>query len=246
MIETGNHCKGWSKGFTLLELLIVMAIVGLLMLVGGMNLYDSKVRHDVLNCAKHIASDIKMARRHAQGSGGRILFLTSFIPNAAADSGPVDLDGVADPTTNQTYDEFYIIIGDDSARGGYLNSVSTPLILHGTSGDPLCDDQIVFKKESTLKSNKIGMGMGGISITAKGMLFFSRQGTLLNFGAVDKNLYLEKNGHVARIQVFGLTGGTRIFLNQEGYFNCGGGACAVGATDSNGHNANWQAIQQTL
>jgi hypothetical protein len=78
------------------------------------------------------------------------------------------------------------------------------------------------------------------------MLFFSSQGNLLNFGAVDQNLYLEQGGQVARLQVVGLTGTTRIYLNQSGYEDCGGADCTVGTTDSNGHNPNWQPIQNTL
>jgi hypothetical protein len=224
-----------------------MAIVGLLMLVGGMNLYDAKNRNEVLNCAKRMASDIKMARRRSQGSGGRIVFMTSFDPSINNDQGPVDLDGVADPTTSQLTDEYYIIFLDDFAYGGYTKSSDTPVILSGTPGDPLCDGNIVFKKESTLASNAlVDDGLGTIDVTPWGMLFFSSQGALLNFGAVDKNLYLENRGQVARLQVIGLTGATRIYLNQPGYENCDDGDCAVGTTDSTGHNPNWQPIQNTL
>jgi len=242
-----SKCEGGVvKGFTLIELLVVMAIVGLLLLVGGMNFYETKNRNDVLNCAKRMASDIKMARRWSQGSGGRIVFMTSFNPNLDEDQGFVDLDGVVDPSTNQQYDEFYIIFQDSLALGGFENAVSTPIVLSGTRGDPLCDEQIMFRKESTFSSNGISVVRGVGSLSPQGMLFFSSQGTLLNFGSADKNLYLEKNGQVVRLQVVGLTGGTRIYVNQPGYIDCGGGTCTTGTTDSNGYNSNWQPIQQTL
>lgn len=233
-------------GFTLLELLIVMAIVGSLLVVGGFHFYEARARNDLLNCAKHIASDIKMARRLSQGSGGRIVveFSLDTRRSAAAEQGPSDLDGLADGNGNRN-DEYYIIFEDEGAYGAYYNETHTPLILSGTDGDPLCDDDIVFKRESTLTSTRLRSARGSIVAVPKAMLFFSYQGTLLNFGSANKNLYLAKNGQVARLEVVGLTGATRIYYNKASYADCGGSTCTAG-TMTAGVNPQWQPIRQTL
>ena len=256
-ISSERHRYLRQRGVSLIELMIVMAIVGILMMVGGVSLYQSSSLNDVLNCAKRISADIDMARRFAQGSGGRVVFLTSFPgppPAATGDVGPVDLDG-------DGHDEFYMSFDDsnNAARTGrFIDDVTTPTggsrdivtgdllapgLVHGTEGDPLCNEQIVFKQESTLRTGMSSGSSGVITTHQNGMLIFSAIGTLLNFGAANQNLYLEKNGQVARLEIVGLTGITRMYINRPAYENCGGGTCTVGP---NAGADNWQALNRSL
>ena len=226
---------GFCSGISLIEMMVAVAIVGFLVLVSGVNLYESASRNDVLNCAKRITADIKEARRWAQTSRSRVIFLTSA--RSGRDRGPVDLDRARDADGLQ-HDEFYIVFPDsfDFARwiGGYRNFVRR----RGVNGDALCDEDIVFLGESDLSSTVPGS-------RSRPQLYFSRLGTLLNFGSVNKNLYLEKNGQVARIEVVGLTGLTRIYINRGDYSDCGGSTCTAG-TWSGGVNSQWQPLQGTL
>lgn len=229
-----------SIGLSLIELMIVMAIVGFLVLVSGVNLYESKSRNDVLNCAKRMSADIKQARRWAMGGGTRVIFLTA-LKYGSTDTGAVDLDGApVDPThpASERTDEFYVVFPDPGDAGYVVGG--TGALVHGTRGDALCDEDVVLLGESTLSS--VLPGFFGFSAS---QLYFSSLGTLLNFGAANKNLYLEKNGHVARIEVVGLTGLTRIYVNREDYFDCGGNDCTPG-TWSNGVNSQWQPVQPAL
>ena len=251
-IASERHRHLRQRGVSLIELMIVMAIVGILMMVSGVSLYQSSSLSDVLNCAKRISADIDAARRYAQGSGGRVVFLTSFPgPSAATgDVGAVDLDGDGN-------DEFYMSFDDSNTlarTGRFIDDVTTPTggsrdsvtgellapgLVHGTEGDPLCNEQIVFKQESTLRTGMSSGSSGVITTRQNGMLIFSAIGTLLNFGAANQNLYLEKNGQVARLEVVGLTGITRMYINRPAYENCGGADCAPGT-------ANWQALNRSL
>lgn len=228
---------GTCSGMTLVELMIVMAIVGLLVVVSGVNLYESASRNDVLNCAKRITADIKEARRWAQGGGNRVIFLTSA--RSGRDQGAKDLDRAPDDD-GLIHDEFYIVFSDDdmfASWGG--TSYRDHVRRHGVNGDLLCDEDVVFLGESTMSSNIPGRS------GSKPQLVFSSQGTLLNFGAANKNLYLEKNGQVIRVEIVALTGFTRIYVNKESYYNCGGSDCTAG-TWSGGVNSQWQPLQSTL
>jgi len=228
------------RGITLIELMIVMAIVGFLILVSGVNLYDSASRNDVLNCAKRISADIKEARRWAQGGGSRVIFLTSLVPGS--DTGPRDLDGILDIDGSNFFfhDEFYIIFPDTAFFAGWQTAYRPNILRHGVNGNALCDDDIVYLAESTLSSSHPTQ-----TPSSQPQLIFSSLGTLLNFGSVNKYLYLEKNGHVARIEITALTGFTRIFINKESYHDCDGAACNAG-TWTNNVNSQWQPIQSTL
>jgi len=229
-----------SRGVTLLELMVVIAIVGILVLVSGFNLYETASKNDVLNCAKRMAADIKEARRWAQGGGSRVIFLTAA--SSTVDRGAVDLDlswEISPAGALLFQDEFYIVFSDSADIGSYSAAAYLSGVLrHGTKGDQLCEENIVILKESTLLS-------GVPSSTPRSQLQFSAHGTLLNFGSGNKNLYLEKNGQVARIEVVGLTGFTRVYVNKDGYYNCDGGDCSVG-TWTDGVNNQWQPIQHTL
>lgn len=222
-------------GITLIELVVAMAIVGFLILVSGVNLYESASRNDVLNCAKRITADIKEARRWAQGGGARIIVL--FSARSGQDRGPRDLDRARD-ADNLQHDEFFIVFPDSGNRARWQGGYKPDVRRHGVRGDPLCDEDILFLGESTLSSTVPRS-------SSKVQLYFSTVGTLLNFGSANKNLYLEKNGHVARIEVVGLTGSTRTFINKASYSDCGGGNCTVG-TWTNGVNSQWQPIQGEL
>ena len=223
------------SGFTLVELMIAIAIVGFLVLVSGVSLHEAASRNDVLNCAKRITADIKEARRWAQGGGNRVIFLTSAI--AGQDGGARDLDRFRD-TDRERHDEYYIIFPDTFFGAKWQNSYRPSVRRRGVKGDELCDEDVVFLGESTLSSSVPRR-------SSQAQLVFSSLGTLLNFGSVNKNLYLEKNGHVVRIEVVALTGFTRIYLAKESYQNCGGADCDVG-TWSNDVNDQWQPLQATL
>ena len=52
----------WKTGFTLLEMLVVLAIIGILMAVGFPNLTTWQIRSTVDNAAQQLASDIDRQR----------------------------------------------------------------------------------------------------------------------------------------------------------------------------------------
>jgi len=98
-----------QSGFTLVELMIVVAIVGIIMAIAIMNLTQTNDRFTVESYTKEIYSTLMRARNDAANSN--IQVSVTLAANQVTTYQDVNGNGVADPneTTTKSYPRFTIL-----------------------------------------------------------------------------------------------------------------------------------------
>jgi prepilin-type N-terminal cleavage/methylation domain-containing protein len=186
-----------NRGFSLLELVIVMTIAGILLAMGGIIIKPSISKREVLSCANTMISDIQLIRSRAQSDGHRAIFqLTAAVPPAQT----TDID-------NDGFSEYYIGFLDKNKDGNF-NAGGDTIIVSGTGGDPLCAQSVAVGGATSITGNKI---------------IFDPLGFAMN-GAVNQTIFLtgRSSSTSARIDLLSITGMLRSFANTD---NCGGDGC---------------------
>jgi Tfp pilus assembly protein FimT len=175
---------------SLVELMFVVALVGILILMGGHTLQYTANRTYVKSCAQGLAMNIDLARTYAQREGQRAVIQLSN------GTGSENIDG--DLAAGNAVNEYYIAFLDSDSDDVF--DAGEEAFIHGTPGDPICDAGVTVD--------------GGTTVAAR-TLVFSNQGSIISGGA-NRNIYLKCGNEAARLEIISLTGMTRILLNDDG------------------------------
>ncbi len=124
-------------GFTLVELIVTLAIIATLTMFSGHAFYSNLTSRRVQGCVVKLASDIQLARTSAQAEGQRAVVQTT-----ALGSGASDLDGDGFP-------EFYLVYLDN-AKNGSFDSGADRVLVSGSGGEPLCNTGITLDNGATI------------------------------------------------------------------------------------------------
>ncbi|HHC71746.1 MAG TPA: prepilin-type N-terminal cleavage/methylation domain-containing protein [Thiotrichales bacterium] len=200
-----------QAGLTLPEIMVVLAIVGFMAVIAGTTLMGDADMAYTRDCTLRIAADLQQARSLAEVEGERAVL------QLANGSAPEDLDGDGSV-------EFYILFIDADRDGAYTEGETVSV--HGQPGDALCAGNVEIDPFTTLPDRRI---------------VFNTLGSILNLGAVNRNLYVSRNGMVARLEVTSLTGATRNYLrvNDEEWNTSG---CDLGNGYKTDSPTCWQEV----
>jgi prepilin-type N-terminal cleavage/methylation domain-containing protein len=130
---TDDGSRNRQRGFTLNEMMVVMAIVGLIAVIGMPNLHRAAIRADLLEEVKAVHQGLAVARMKALKSGRRVA--VALIPGTTAQPGHTVVAWV-DDTEDMTLDPSDEVVGrwymgvktligpDDTAPAWSLASLS--------------------------------------------------------------------------------------------------------------------------
>ncbi len=140
-----------QRGVSLVELLVVLAIIGFMVLVAGIGLRGDVEQTQVRACVERLAADLHLARAQAQAEGQRAALQLS------GDADPVDLDGDGQP-------ELYLAWIDANRDAAYDAGEQT--LVHGQPRDTLCAAAVEVDPATTLPGrrvvfNTLGAVIGG-------------------------------------------------------------------------------------
>jgi prepilin-type N-terminal cleavage/methylation domain-containing protein len=152
-----------ERGFTLIEIMVVMAIIGLVALVGFPMMTRSVVRARILSQVGVLKQAVAMARIHAlkQGGGVAVRFLTT---NAAREGGEViawvddDRDGSYGPPNE-------ILVGRWSIKDNVILKPDPANPLFGLGGTAR---GILFAANGAAavsETSSVGVGQGAIVVS---------------------------------------------------------------------------------
>jgi prepilin-type N-terminal cleavage/methylation domain-containing protein len=117
-----------SKGITLVELAVGLAIVGILAVLAVPEFTSFMRKTDVRDCAKRLASDISMARVNAQSAGQRAVIVV--VKGASAD------------LNNDGKKEHYFMFLDANRNDAYDSGETT-------IARNLCNDKVLMETSSS-------------------------------------------------------------------------------------------------
>lgn len=126
-----------TQGFSLIELLTVLAIVGIMGAITAMTFRPFIARNKLRNCGSQMMANIQLVRSQAQSEGRRGVFQ---ITNQA---GAQDIDG-------DGINEYFFGYIDTDADGAYTAGES--IVISGTNGDELCYNSVSVDGGTTVRN----------------------------------------------------------------------------------------------
>lgn len=190
---------GGPGGFTLVELLVTLAIVALLALFSGYTFFSDLELKRVQGCAVKLAADIQLARTAAQAEGRR-----AVVQMTAKGAGATDLDGDGFP-------EFYLV-HLDNAMNGVFNSGADRVLVSGSDGDPLCHATLELDNGTTTTT---------VQFTTLGFLLGGAANRNIYFTVANSASRLELVSLSGTTRVY-------LLQDETGSGACGGSDCATG------------------
>lgn len=189
------------SGLTMTELLVVIALIGILASVAAPQL-GSTVRHlSVKRCAEQIASDIKLARATAMAQGQRAVV-------AITNNSPFNLG----------YDTAYELAFIDANRNGVYDSGDTLIVSQSS-----CDSSVVMQTQSNPPTPPGQHALPNCqNISNASCLWFSSLGTI-NTASANTNIMLANvsdSNYLVRINIASLTGYLQVQWCQPLSVNC--------------------------
>jgi len=174
-----------NRAFSLIELLVVMAIISIMLAVGGLTLMPSIDKRKVLNCSSKMISDIQLIRSRAQSDGQRSIFEIAGAGKAA----DIDGDGIL---------EYYIGFLDNNSNG--VHDGGDTVFVKGTNGDQLCSASVSVDPGTTIMNNQI---------------IFDPLGFAMNGTNDQDIYLAGSSTTAARIELVSITGMLRSFANTD-------------------------------
>ena len=158
-----NHLRRQERGFTLVEIMVVMAIIGLIAVIGLPMMARSVVRARILSQVGVLKQAVAMARIRAlkQGGGVAVRFLTT---NAAREGGEViawvdgDGDGSYGPPTE-------ILVGRWPVKDNVIlkpDPANALFVLGGTARGILF---VANGAAAVSETGSVGVGQGAIVVS---------------------------------------------------------------------------------
>ncbi len=153
-----------QRGFTLNELLVVVAIIGLIAVIGMPNLHRAAIRADLLEEVKMVRQGLAVARMKALKSGRRVA--VSLVPGNTAQPGYTVVAWVDDAEDkkldpgDEVVGEWYMgvktLIGPDDTAGDWS--------LGDLQGDP---KGVIFLPGGTAIAHgtEVGIGFGSVVLS---------------------------------------------------------------------------------
>jgi len=140
-----------NKGFSLIELVVVLVIAAILIVAGGIAIKPTLAKRNVRDCGSNMIADIQLIRSHAQSDGRRAIFQLSSVAKAE----DIDGDGLS---------EYYIGFLDINSNGAH--DAGDTVLIHGTGGDELCSSRVSIDNQTlnaagTIAFDPLGMVMTG-------------------------------------------------------------------------------------
>lgn len=128
----------FEKGFSILEVLVVMVIFFILAGLGGITLTSSIRKQELKNCGLRIIADLHYIKSLAQNRGTRAIFKLTTGDTLE----DLDLDGKK---------EYYIAFLDKNKNGIFDSSIDE-IVIHGHNNQPLCHKAITVDSGTTIRT----------------------------------------------------------------------------------------------
>jgi prepilin-type N-terminal cleavage/methylation domain-containing protein len=184
-----KQCSNNSPGFSLVELLIIISIVGVLLAIAAPELGGQLRRLHVKDCAQKLAADIRHARASAQSQGHRAQLVIPTNSNLQDFNGDGNnelwltfLDSYPNPDSSYTAGETVLSCG-------------------------ACSSGIIIEPNPDL-TNSLPLSTDGTNR----FMWFSMLGTLQST-AIDKSIVITNQGnnsYKVRVKIISLTGNFQI------------------------------------